>query len=115
MKGEQTQVSLFCDMSGLLFYKAILIANTSVSLEMNKKIKISRTTNYTEKDEQLLTTPISYQDVAMFNSSTGFASFLIPAVLILLIQQTLTLGIGLSAGTQREKLQFNQLTLQKTS
>ncbi len=110
MKGEQTQVSLFCDMSGLLFYKAILIANTSVSQEMNKKIKISRTTNYTERDEQLLTTPISYQDVAMFNSSTGFASFLIPAVLILLIQQTLTLGIGLSAGTQREKLQFNQLT-----
>ena len=45
----------------------------------------------------------------MFNPTNGFAAFLIPAVLILLIQQTLLLGIGLSAGTARENNRFKDL------
>ena len=39
----------------------------------------------------------------------GFAGFLIPAVLMLIIQQTLLLGIGLSAGTARETNRFRDL------
>ncbi len=40
-KGKQTQVSIYRDMSGLLYYKSMLIA-TAVSLDMNKDIKIAR-------------------------------------------------------------------------
>lgn len=87
--GKQTTVSIYCDMSGLLYYKSVLLANTVVSLDMNKVIE--------------------YEDVAIFNPTNGFAAFLIPAVLILLIQQTLLLGIGLSAGTAREKNKFKDL------
>ena len=39
-KGKQTQVSIYCDMSGLLYYKSMLLANTAVSLNMNKDIKL---------------------------------------------------------------------------
>ena len=39
VRGKQTQVSIFCDMSGLLYYKALLTANTNVSLAMNADIK----------------------------------------------------------------------------
>ena len=45
----------------------------------------------------------------MFNPTNGFAAFLIPAVLVLLIQQTLLLGIGLAAGTAREHNRFRDL------
>lgn len=101
--GKQSTVSIYCDMSGLLYYKAIVIANTNVSLEMNKEIKISRSGKTTDREEEILTYPIEYEDVALFNPTTGFASFLLPAVLILIIQQTLLLGVGLSAGTVRER------------
>lgn len=101
--GKQSTVSLYCDMSGLLYYKAIVIANTNVSLEMNKEIKITRSGKTTDREEEILTYPIEYEDVALFNPTTGFASFLLPAVLILIIQQTLLLGVGLSAGTVRER------------
>ena len=43
----------------------------------------------------------------MFNPQNGFASFLIPAVLILIIQQTLLLGIGQINGTARELHTFH--------
>ena len=109
VRGEQTQVSIFCDMSGLLYYKCILLANTEVSLEMNADIKTQRAGNTTDRQDEITAYPIAYQDVALYNPTNGFAAFLIPAVLILIIQQTLLLGIGLSAGTAREKNQFRNL------
>lgn len=108
-QGRQTKVSLYCDMSGLLYYKSLLLANTEVSLDMNAEIKVARAGNTTEQQDELTTYPIVYQDVAIYNPTNGFAAFLIPAVLMLIIQQTLLLGIGLSAGTARERNQFRDL------
>lgn len=102
-KGTQTRVTLYCDMSGMLYYKAMLTANTNASLTMNKQIKIERSGNTTSRQDEVSTTPIKYEDISLFNPQNGFASFLIPAVLMLIIQQTLLLGIGLLAGTAREQ------------
>lgn len=109
VQGKQTQVSIFCDMSGLLYYKALLTANTNVSLAMNAAIKMERAGNTTARQDEITAYPIEYEDVAIFNPTNGLAAFLIPAVLILIIQQTLLLGIGLSAGTAREHNQFKDL------
>ena len=86
-------------MSGLLYYKALLTANTNVSLAMNADIKMERAGNTTVRQDEITAYPIEYEDIAIFNPTNGFAAFLIPAVLILIIQQTLLLGIGLAAGT----------------
>ena len=109
VQGKQTQVSIFCDMSGLLYYKALLTASPNVSLAMNAAIKMERAGNTTARQDEITAYPIEYEDVAIFNPTNRFAAFLIPAVLILIIQQTLLLGIGLSAGTAREHNQFKDL------
>lgn len=108
-KGIQTQVTLYCDMSGMLYYKAILTASTEVSLKMNKAIKAKRAGNTTDRQDEISATPITYEAVNLFNPQAGYASFLLPAVLILIIQQTLLLGVGLSAGTARENNRFRDL------
>lgn len=108
-RGKQTQVSIYCDMSGLLYYKSMLLANTAVSLDMNEDIKIARSGNTTVREDEITAYPIRYEEVSIFNPTTGFAAFLIPAVLVLIIQQTLLLGIGLSAGTAREQNRFKDL------
>lgn len=41
--------------------------------------------------------------VPLFNPQEGYASYIVPAVSFLIIQQTLLLGIGLLAGTWREQ------------
>lgn len=108
-KGIQTQVTLYCDMSGMLYYKAIFTASTEVSLKMNKAIKVKRAGNTTDRQDEISATPITYEAVNLFNPQAGYASFLLPAVLILIIQQTLLLGVGLSAGTARENNRFRDL------
>ena len=63
----------------------------------------------TDKMDQITVDPIPYESVALFNSQNGFASFLVPAILILVLQQTLILGIGMLGGTAREKNRFHSL------
>ncbi len=101
-RGGQAHVSLYCDMSGLLYYKALLLSCTEVSLDMGAEVQVHRLGNTTARQDEVSTSPLAYEDVALFNPTNGFASFLIPAVLMLVIQQTLLLGIGMINGTARE-------------
>ena len=103
-EGRQTTVSLYCDMSALLFYKAFLLAATEVSLDMGKELRMHNNPSSTDKMDQITVDPIPYESVALFNSQNGFASFLVPAILILVLQQTLILGIGMLGGTARDKI-----------
>ena len=108
-RGEQVYVSAFADMSGMLYYKSVLTANTNVSLAMNADIKVKRAGGTTMQQDQVAEHPIKYEEVSLYNPQNGFATFLIPAVLMLIIQQTLLLGVGMAAGTAREHNAFRNL------
>jgi ABC-2 type transport system permease protein len=100
--GKQATVSLYCDMSLLLYYKAMLLSATEVSLEMNKEVSVHKQFQSTDTFSEIQINPVLYEAITLFNPSNGFASFLLPGVLMLVIQQTLILGIGMLAGTTRE-------------
>ena len=101
--GRQATVNLYCDMSGLLYYKALLSGCTMVSLDMNRDIQMTRLSGLSDWEKDVMTMPIENEYVTMFNPANGFQVFLIPAVLILLLQQTLVLGVSMMAGTENEK------------
>lgn len=100
---EQTHVSIYTDMSGILYYKQILITTTNISLDLGADLQLMKLGNYTTREDEISTAPLQYEDIPMFNPAGGYGSFLLPAVLALILQQTLILGIGLSAGTAREE------------
>ena len=108
-QSEQVYVSAYADMSGMLYYKSVLTANTNVSLAMNADIKVKRAGGTTAEQDELAQHPIKYEEVSIYNPQNGFATFLIPAVLVLIIQQTLLLGVGMAAGTAREHNRFRNL------
>ena len=101
--GRQTNISLYSDMSSLLFYKAFLLSATEVSFQLGKEVRMHNHPVTTEKMESITVNPIPYESVTLFNTQNGFASFLVPAILILVIQQTLILGIGMLGGTARRR------------
>lgn len=102
-KGNQALIGLYCDMSSMLYYKALLLTATNVSLEVNKDIKVNHyLSSTTDRQAEINRMPIDYDYVPLYNPQSGFAAFLIPPVLMLIIQQTLLLGIGMSTGNSRE-------------
>lgn len=112
--GDQTSIGVYCDMSSLLYYKAILLTATNVSLELNKSIKVEHhIPGSTDRADEVARTPIEYDYVPLYNPQSGFAAFLIPPVLMLIIQQTLFLGIGMSMGNSREQYRGSVIPFNK--
>jgi len=103
---QQTSVSVYADMSSLLFYKAMLLSATEVSLEMGADIRVSEMGAESREEDKIARQTIDSDWVVMYNTQNGFASFLVPAILILIIQQTLLLGIATIVGTHNDKKRF---------
>ena len=106
---QQSTISVYCDMGLVLAYKAAYQTALMVSQEMNSEIQIKLSGNYTKREEQIQAKPLDADGQAIFSPAGGYGSFVLPAVLVLIIQQTLVLGIGLSAGTARETNRFQDL------
>ena len=96
---EQATISVYCDMSLVLCYKAAYQTALMVSQEMNSEIQIQLSGKYTKREEQIQAMPLEADGQPLFSPAGGYGSFVLPAVLMLIVQQTLVLGIGLSAGT----------------
>ena len=106
---EQATISVYCDMSLMLAYKAVFQTAQTVTMQMGAEIQTKLGQHYTAREEQIAARPLQFEEVPIFNPTGGYGSFIIPAVLMLIIQQTLVLGIGLSAGTARERNRYRNL------
>ena len=106
---EPAVVSVYCDMSLMLCYKAVFQTAQTVSMQMGADIQTRLGGHYTRREEQIAAQPLAFEEVPIFNPTGGYGSLIIPAVLMLIIQQTLVLGIGLSAGTARERNRYRNL------
>ena len=97
-RGEQSVVSFYSDMSILLNYKGFLIALTDVTMNLGGRLQTQSLGGATQEQINVATQPIPYVSVNLYNPESGLASFLLPAILILILQQSLILGIGMLAG-----------------
>jgi ABC-2 type transport system permease protein len=102
---ETAKISLYCDMSSFLYMKGIYLSCNKVMLESMNKIQIDRyeAMGMDEEFAWSLVQEAPYTETALFCPSGGYASFLIPAVLMLILHQTLFFGICMLGGTAREE------------
>ena len=106
---RQATISVYCDMSIMLTYQAIYQTAMSVTQTMGAGIQISRTQPVTKREAEISVQPLAVNEVPIFNPAGGYGSSVLLAVLMLILQQTLVLGIGLSAGTARENNRYHEL------
>jgi ABC-2 type transport system permease protein len=106
---QPATVSVYADMSLMLCYKAVFQTAQTVSMNMGSELQTRLGGHFTAREEQIAARPLRFEEVPLFNPTGGYGSFIIPAVLMLIIQQTLVLGIGLSAGTARERNRYRNL------
>lgn len=101
----QAHISLFCDMSSFLYMKAIYLSCNQVMLESMRNIQIDRYEQMGMDKEFAwsLVQDAPYHETALFTPTGGYGSFLIPAVLVLILHQTLFFGICMLGGTAREE------------
>lgn len=104
-RNETAKLSLYADMSSFLYYKNAMIATNFVMLHEIGQIQMERYSlaGMTEQDASQVIKPVGYEDNNPFNRAFNYSFFLISAILMIIIQQTMFYGMSLLVGTQRER------------
>ncbi len=105
LRFETAHVSVYADATYMVIYKQILtgasysIGTMSAGVEIQRRMAQGQAMEvaYYERD------PLPLEIYTLYNPKGGYGTYVLPAVLLLILQQTLLLGIGLLGGTYTEK------------
>jgi ABC-2 type transport system permease protein len=108
---KQTQVIVYCDASRFFVYKQVLTGASASTGYFSSGIEYRNLLSGGKMPEQALeqTDPLQVQVFNLYNPSSGYATFIVPGILLIVIQQSLLVGIGLLAGKRYERRKKNSL------
>jgi ABC-2 type transport system permease protein len=100
----KARVGVFADASYFLVYRQVATGflETVGTLSAGIDIRRLEARGRTEAAARALRDPVPFLVRPLFNPTEGYASYVVPAVLVLILQQTLLIGIGLLGGTDAE-------------
>ena len=103
-RGARVTVAAYLDASYFLVYRQVLTGLSEATGTLSARIEIARLRVQGMSDAQARTArdPLPLVMRPLFNATEGYATYVVPAVLVLILQQTLLIGIGLLGGTERE-------------
>lgn len=92
---RQGKVAILGDASYFLAYREVAEGAVAAVQAMNGEIIEKRAGSYNP--------PIRFEQRNLFNSSLGYGDFVMPAIILLIVQQTALIGIGMVSATRREQ------------
>ncbi|MEG2613905.1 MAG: ABC transporter permease, partial [Alistipes sp.] len=104
LSGSQANVAIYVDASYFLMYRQVFqelvtsIGQTGAMVEFQRLIAKGANIPQATATAQ----PVIYESHNLFNPYLGYGSFVMPAIIIVIIQQTLLIGLGMVGGTWRE-------------
>ncbi len=104
LSGKQTNISLYADASYFLKYRNEFLSTSTVNAYFEAGISVVKYL-YEGKsfaEAKAAIDPVSAQVHVLYNPSTGYGSFIMPSIILVIIQQTLLIGIGLMGGSFSE-------------
>lgn len=105
MNGSGANVAIYLDASYMLMYRQVFqdmvasISTSEVMIEFQRLIAEGAEIPQAKTISQ----PIKYTSHTLFNPYLGYGSFVMPPIIILILQQTLLIGIGMIGGTWHER------------
>lgn len=107
--GVPAHVEFYGEMSLLLRYRSFVSALTDLQLDLissitGEKIEAGGLESYLTGSSSL---PVKSESNFLGDTEQGFASFVIPGIVILILQQSIILGMCMIGGTSRERKRRN--------
>lgn len=105
LKGIQTNVGLYCDAGYFLIYKESLSGTIRATGTLSAGIEIKRliAAGATADAAKIQRDPIKLNSYTLYNPSGSYGSYIMPGMILVILQQTLLVGIGMIGGGQRER------------
>lgn len=105
LRGREVAVAYGGDATYFLLFKQVLtgFAEAAGTLNAGVKARLALAAGQNREQARVSISPVTLRAHPAGNTREGYASYLIPSVFLLILQQTLLLGIGLLRGTARER------------
>lgn len=105
LRGERTRVAALVDATYVLAYRQALAGLLEAAGTLSAGIELRRATaaGAAPAVAASLREPFHVVTRPLFNATESYATYIVPAVLVLILQQTQLVGVGLIAGTRRER------------
>lgn len=105
LRGEQAYVAAYADASYLLIYRQVLTGLLASAGTFSAGVEIQRMAARGIPAESAMAqrAPLNYSGRPLFNATEGYSTFVVPSVLLLILQQTILIGAGLVQASRREK------------
>lgn len=102
--GRQGRVLLLLDASYPILYRELFKGAAATLQTLGTEIAIGHLAASGELTADPLTelSPVDYRALSPYNPASGYGVFILPAILLLILQQTLLIGQGMIAATRRE-------------
>lgn len=100
---EQTYIGVYNDMTSFFFYRNLMLASSNTALDLGGQIQVKNllAQGKTYQEAVVQAQPFIPKEVLLYNPG-GYPSFLLPVIFILVLQQTLLIGIAILAGKTAE-------------
>lgn len=105
LAGEQNHVSLYADGGYFLLYSDFLGAVGEVVVTAGAEVQVGTfmAGGMNQQQAEWMAQPVAYDVNMLYNPYGGYATAILPPVLILIAQQLLLVGIGMVGGTWYER------------
>jgi len=105
LKGLQTSVSVYCDASYFLLYKETLTGTIQATGTLSAGVEIKRLMAAGSGEEQAMQQrdPMPAKFYYLYNPSGSYGSYVMPGMILIILQQTLLIGIGMIGGAGKER------------
>lgn len=103
--GDRAKVALYCDGASFLQYKETLSGVLKTFGTLSAGVEVKRLMAKGSRQEQSIVSrdPIPATFTLLYNPQGGYGLYVMPALILIIMQQTLLIGIGMLGGAQREK------------
>lgn len=109
LSGIQATISIYADASYFLIYKQIyssaVYAYRTYAAGINVKKAMIKGKNYQSAMQSI--NPVNFKTVELYNPNASYGAFVMPPLILVIIQQTLLIGIGILGGTRKEIRRYN--------
>jgi len=105
LRGYQTSVSVYCDASYFLIYKETLSATIQATGTLSAGVEIKRLMASGNGEEQAMQQrdPMPARFYNLYNPAGSYGSYVMPGIILIILQQTLLIGIGMIGGAGKER------------
>ena len=105
LEGRQARVTGQIDAAYLLTYNTVLggLLESVGTLSAGVEVTRSRASGQSRDAAMRRRRPIGLDLQPLFNATSGYGTYVVPAVLVLILQQTLLIGVGMAGGARRER------------